>query len=419
MTMHRREFLKATGVGAAALPLASLVNPLRDKTLRIGLVGCGGRGTSAAMQALNADKDCVLYSLGDLFPDRLASSLSGLTENYAERIQVEESRQHVGFDAFQKVVEEVDVVLFATPPAFRPAHLKAAVKAGCHVFCEKPVAVDAPGVRSVLETAAAARAKGLSMASGFCWRSALSHRAIYGHIHAGALGPVRHIYGNYMAGGLWSKQRQSGWTDLEFQLRNWLYYTALSGDHLVEQAVHSVDKILWAKRDQPPARAIGVGGRQVRTEAIFGHIYDHFGITYEWEDGCTAQLQCRQQNGTHMENIDRIVCADGVAHVDGWAGNYRFEGAKEWVYDGPGNNMYQTEHDELFESIRNGGGLNQGVSMAYSTLAAIMGRMAAYTGQRITWDQAMNSEEKLTPERWEFGPGLAAEVAMPGKTKFH
>ena len=263
--LPRRQFLKATGIGAAAIPFAGLVTPAAgmpmNGPLRVGLVGCGGRGTGAAMQALSADKDVVLVAMGDLFADRLASSHNGLAENFGDRVQVEESRRFVGFDAYQKVIAEVDVILFATPPAFRPMHIAAAVEAGLHVFCEKPIAVDAHGVRSVLETAKLAQKKGLSLASGFCWRAANGHRAFYDRIHNGGIGELRHVYATYLAGGLWYKERQPEWTDLEYQLRNWLYYTALSGDHIAEQAVHSVDKIMWAKNDVPPASATALGGR--------------------------------------------------------------------------------------------------------------------------------------------------------------
>lgn len=418
--LPRRDFLKATGAGVAALPfLSNQAFAGGQDTLKVGLVGCGGRGTGAAMQAISADPGVTLWSMGDLFADRLASSLEGLTANFGTRVDVPEGRQHVGFDAYQKVIAEVDVVLFATPPVFRPMHLAAAVDAGRHVFCEKPVAVDGPGVRSVLETAALAKAKNLSLASGFCWRAAWGHRALYNQILEGnGIGDVRHVYATYLAGGVWYKKRQESWTDLEYQLRNWYYYTPFSGDHLVEQAIHSVDKILWAKGNEAPINATAMGGRQVRTSEKYGNIYDHFGVVYEWADGTQGHLQTRQQNGCHGENLDRIIGADGVAHIDGWQNKLVIEGPRPWKYDGPGNDMYQTEHDELFASIRAGQPLNQGVSMAHSTLAAIMGRMSAYTGQRITWQQAMESTEDLTPKEWAFGRGIEVEIATPGKTKF-
>ncbi|MDA0667272.1 MAG: Gfo/Idh/MocA family oxidoreductase [Planctomycetota bacterium] len=418
--LPRREFLKTTAAGVAALPILRATAYAGGKdTLRVGLVGCGGRGTGAAFQAIQADPGVVLWSMGDLFADRLESSLGGLNENFAERVDVPAVRQHVGFDAYKQVIAEVDVVLFATPPVFRPMHLAEAVEAGRHVFCEKPVAVDTPGVHSVLKTAKLAKEKGLSLASGFCWRAAYGHRGLYDRILNGnAIGDVRHVYATYLAGGVWYKDRKEEWTDLEYQLRNWYYYSNFSGDHIVEQAIHSVDKILWAKGDEMPVSATAMGGRQVRTAEKYGNIYDHFGVVYEWADGTQGHLLTRQQNGCHSENLDRIVGSDGIAHIDGWANRFVVEGARPWKYEGANNDMYQTEHDELFASIRAGAAMNQGVSMAQSTMAAILGRMSAYTGKRITWEQAMASKENLTPQSWEFGTGIEVVQATPGKTKF-
>ncbi len=417
--LPRREFLKTTA-GIVALPLLQTTAFAGAReSLRVGLIGCGGRGTGAAMQAIQADPGVVLWSMGDLFADRLASSLAGIQEYFADRLQVPPSRQHVGFEAFQNVISEVDVVLLATPPVFRPQHLAAAVDAGKHVFCEKPVAVDAPGVRSVLATAKRAKEKGLSLASGFCWRAAFGYRAIYKRIlEESGIGDVRHVYATYLAGGVWFKERKPDWTDLEYQLRNWYYYTNFSGDHIVEQAIHSVDKLLWAKNDALPIHATAMGGRQVRTDSKYGNIYDHFGVVYEWEDGTQGHLQTRQQDGCHSENLDRIIGADGIAWIDGWANRFEIKGARPWKYEGPVNNMYQTEHDDLFASIRAGAAMNQGVKMAHSTLAAIMGRMSAYTGKRIHWQQALESQQNLTPDSWQFGPGIEVEVAVPGKTAF-
>lgn len=416
--MNRRTFLKGAGVGIAATSLlGSNAVANSAKELRVGLIGCGGRGTGAAIQALNADPDVVLYAMGDLTADRLASSYSGLVENFGERVQADATRQFVGFDAFEKVIEQVDVILLATPPVFRPQHLRAAVEAGRHVFCEKPVAVDGKGVRSVLETADMAKAKGLSLASGFCWRAAFGHRALYQRINQGAIGNVVAVHATYMAGQLWYKERQESWSDLDYQLRNWVYYAQLSGDHVVEQAIHSVDKIMWAKGDETPASVMATGGRQTRTDSKYGNVFDHFSAVYDWADGTQATLQCRQMKGCHMENLDRVTGSTGIAYLDGWAGKFEIKGENDWKYDGPDNNMYQTEHDDLFESIRNGGAMNQGVEMAHSTLAAIMTRMSAYTGKVVSWDQALNSQLDLTPQQWLGGPGVDVTVPEPGKTK--
>lgn len=416
----RRDFLKKTGVAAAALPIAS---PLafaggQDK-LRVGLVGCGGRGSGAIRQALAADPGTVVVALADMFPDKVTGCYEGLKAQMPERLEMGDAECFTGLEGFREVISRVDVVLLATPPGFRPQHLRAAIEAGKHVFCEKPVAVDAPGVRSVLESARLAQEQGLSLASGFCWRAYQPKRAIYERIHSGAIGDLKMIFADYLAGDPWGRRRLGQEpTELHTQIRNWLYYTALSGDFIVEQAVHSIDKMMWAKQDEPPLRATALGGRQVRIEPEFGDVYDHFGVLYEWADGTQGLLQCRQINGCTMENLDRVHGSEGTAYIDGWADKLTIEGAHAWSWDGESNAMYQTEHDELFADIRAGGGkLNQGVAMAHSTMAAILGRMSAYTGQRLTWEQALASQQQLTPDAWDGTP-LSVEVAMPGQTKF-
>jgi myo-inositol 2-dehydrogenase/D-chiro-inositol 1-dehydrogenase len=418
--MNRRKFLKGTVAGLAA---SSLTSPkgfasYSARELRVGLVGCGGRGTGAAIQALKADPDAVLWAMADLTEDRLEQSFNGLKTNFPDRCQAEKERRYFGFDAYQDVIKDVDVVLLATPPAFRPEHLKASIDLGKHVFAEKPIAVDSFGVRSVLKSAKIAKEKGLSLASGFCWRAAFGHRAVYQRIHQGQIGAVKNIHATYMAGGLWHKERQSNWSDLEYQLRNWLYYYQLSGDHVVEQACHSIDKIMWAKQDTPPDSVLATGGRQMRTEPKYGNIFDHFAGVFSWGDGSQATLQCRQMNGCHMENLDRVIGATGTAYIDGWANKFAIDGAEDWQYEGLSNDMYQTEHDEFFESIRTNGGLNQGVEMAHSTLAAIMIRMSAYTGQEVTWNQALESEENFVPKEWLVtSPPFDTAIARPGQTK--
>jgi len=371
------------------------------------------------MQALAADKGTVLWAMADAFMDRLDSSLSGLMKNQPEgRVQVPAERRFVGFDGFKKVVDECDVVLLASTPAFRPEHLKYAIEKGRHVFCEKPVAVDAHGLRSVMETVQVAKAKKLCLASGFCWRAHLPKRAAYQEIAEGRLGDVRLAYATYLAGGLWHKGHNPEWSEMEYHLRNWLYHTYLSGDHIVEQAVHSIDKIMWAFGDQAPLSAVAVGGRQQRTHEKYGDIWDHFSVIYEYPGGAQGHLLTRQWNGASSGNRDRVLGEKGIAHIDGWANRMVFEGENPWNYSGPTNDMYQTEHDELFAAIRNGEALNQGDEMCRSTQAGILGRMAAYTGASITWEQGLQSEERLTPETWEWSDRPTPTPAIPGPNTF-
>jgi myo-inositol 2-dehydrogenase / D-chiro-inositol 1-dehydrogenase len=421
VTSTRRQFIKtstAAGLALGTLVIPRMAHAVGGETVRVGLIGCGGRGTGAAMQAISADPNAQLTSLGDLFEDRLVGSIKSLKEQKPQQVSATPDSCFTGIDAYKKVIDSgVDVVVLTTPPHFRPAHIRAAITAGKHVFCEKPIAVDAPGVRSFLESTEMAKGKGLSIVSGFCWRYNFAERAAFERIHDGAVGDIQNIYSYYNTSGLWSHARKPEWTDMEFQIRNWLYYTWLSGDHLVEQAVHSVDKVGWAMRDKPPVRAIAQGGRQVRTDAVYGHIFDHFAVVYEWENGTRAFLNTRQQDGCASGVQDHIVGTKGVCNIN--SGNSQvIKGEVNWRYAGERNNMYQTEHDELFAAIRAGKPINDGVRTANSTMMAILGRMAAYTGQVITWDQAMESKEDLTPPSYDFGPIATPPVAMPGKTKF-
>jgi predicted dehydrogenase len=282
-TLSRREFiaLSAAAAGSVAMPSA---RAQEGGTLRVGLVGCGGRGTGAAAQALQADKNTKLVAMGDAFADRLETSLKTLRqqENLAEKLDVSPERCFVGFDAYRRVIENVDVVLLATPPHFRPIHIKAAIKAGKHVFAEKPVAADAPGVRSVLETCEEARQKKLAVLSGLCLRFSAGYREMIKRIREGAIGEIRTLQANDFRGPIWVKPRQPGWTDMEYHMRNWYYFTWLSGDFNVEQHVHMLDLCAWVMGDQYPVSAVGTGGRQARTGPEYGNIYDHHSVIYEY-----------------------------------------------------------------------------------------------------------------------------------------
>lgn len=423
----RRTFIKGTSAAAAGTILAPymLVREsafaANSDILKVGLIGCGGRGTGAANQALNADKNVVLTAMGDVFRDQLESSLKSLKQAVPDRVQVTPEKQFVGLDAFQKVIDSgVDVVLLASPPGFRPEHLKAAVAAGKHIFCEKPVATDAPGIRSVLESVQVAKQKKLAWVAGFCWRYDRPRREFFKRVHGGAIGEIRAIYATYYTGPVKpmppASTRKPGMTDLEWQLRNWYNFTWMCGDSLVEQAVHSVDKVAWAMKDEMPLKAVAVGGRQIPAEG--GDIFDHFEVNYEYKGGARAFLGCRQQTSCHNENNDYLMGEKGYADIKSGRLEIR-SGADVWRSREPGNDMYQTEHDELFASIRSGAPINDGLWEANSCMMAIMGRMAAYTGAEVTWEMAMESKEQLVPSplawdaKLEFRP-----VPRPGVTKF-
>lgn len=430
-TLSRRAFL---GKSAAALATttfaASFPSIVRgaanDTPLRVALVGCGGRGSGAANQALKADKGAVLVAMADAFQDRLATSLSNLRNVFKdtpEKVAVTPETSFVGLDGIDKVLAmpDVDVVLLTAPPGFRPEHFEKCVKAGKHTFCEKPVAVDAPGYRRFMAAAKESKAKNLAVQSGFCWRAHLMERDVYKRVLGGELGKVQAAHGTYMGGTPWVKERQPGWTDLEYQLRNWIHMTWLSGDHLIEQAIHTVDKISWAFDDIAPVSAQGMGGRQQRTEEKYGNGWDHFSIVYDYGEQRRAFMMSRQQAGCWGDVSDYIYGTKGILQKrSGTMAAIRFADGNTWKYNGPKNDMYQTEHDELFASIRAGKPVNFAEKLAHSSMVGILGRMASYTGQPVTWEEAINSKEQLAPTEpltWDMKLPVAP-IAMPGRTKF-
>ena len=414
-SVTRRDFVRGGAVAAGALMSSPLAFAQGSDRLKVGLIGCGGRGTGAATQALNADPGVVLWAMGDTFADRMKSSRDALVRHAGDRVDVPSSRQFLGFDAYQAVIDSgVDVVLLTTPPNFRPMHLAAAVQAGKHIFCEKPMAVDATGVRSVMQSAAEAKRRNLSLVSGFCWRYSLPERATYQKIHDGAIGDVVSVHTTYHAGPLGKRPRQPEWTDMEWQMRNWWHFRWLSGDHIVEQACHSIDKIHWAMNGRLPISASALGGRFMREGAESGNVYDHFTVIYEYDDGTRCFHTCRQMPHCSYDNTDFITGTKGTCYVNGWGPTHVIEGEFSWVYEGPRRDMYQVEHDDLFRSIRNGTPINDGRWMTESTQMAIMGRMAAYSGQIITWDDALASTEDWTPPHFAFSDLGVPPVARPG-----
>jgi myo-inositol 2-dehydrogenase/D-chiro-inositol 1-dehydrogenase len=429
----RRDFLKTSAAAGAILSAPAILSSNvfateNSDTLRVGLVGCGGRGTGAANQALAADPNVVLTAMGDVFPEKIQPALRDLKvngakaeNNYADRIKVTSEKCFSGLDAYQKVIDSgVDVVLLCSPPGFRPVHLEAAIKAGKHAFCEKPVATDAPGVRSVLESCKLAKEKHLAVVAGLCWRYEGARREFYKRIHDGAIGDIRSIYATYLTGPVKpmppASERPAAMGDLEWQIRNWYNFSWISGDGLVEQAVHSVDKIAWAMKDVPPLKAIAVGGRQTANPG--GNIYDHIFVVYEFPDEMRAFMGQRQINNCANDNSDYLTGTAGTAKIPGWQSPV-IRGKETWRYRGPKPvDMYQQEHNELFASIRKREPINDGHWMAQSTLMGIMARTAAYTGQEVTWEEISNSQQRLVPEKLDWNAKLeVAPLPIPGFTK--
>lgn len=434
MNYSRRKFLKTAGIttiaGMAATNyvLGSNAWTLNTNTLKVGLVGCGSRGTAAAVEALNADPNVVLTAMADAFGDQLESSYAALVSQMPDKVQVTQQHKFVGLDAYQRLMAaDVDVVLLAAPPAFRPAHLEAAVNAGKHIFCEKPFAVDAPGLRRVIAASEKAKSQRLALVSGFCWRYHHPKRETFGRVLDGKIGNILSAESTYNTGELWYRERQSNWTDFEYQLRNWLYYNWLSGDHIVEQAIHSLDMMQWALGDKLPVKVTGSGGRQKRVDGKFGNVYDHFAVVYEYDDNVKGFFSCRQQENTAPAYAVDLVGDKGRCLVDCRTGGHQIFGRKAWSYDdqtkftdenayknATSRSMYQQEHDELFASIRNNKPRYDGDWMVKSNLIALAGRMAGYTGQTVLITDALASNVVLFPENVSWDTKYEVPVAVPG-----
>ncbi len=405
----RRDFLKtgsaavATGVAAANLAaVAPSAYAAGTDQIKVGLVGCGGRGSGAAANALQADPHADLVAVADAFEDNAKTSLGRLRTQtkIAGQIKVPDDAIYSGLDAYKRVIDDVDVVMLATPPGFRPVHLRAAVDAGKHVFTEKPMATDAPGLRSVLESVEIAKQKNLALLAGFCWRYDYQKRALFERVLDGQIGQVRAVYGTYLTAPVKpmppANKRPAGMSDLEWQIRNWYNFTWLSGDGLVEQACHTVDWVAWAFGDKHPESATAVGGRQIPAEG--GNIYDHIEVNFLFENDARGFLAQRQNSGCYNQNSLYILGTKGTGKLAPKSMITDLDGKTVWEYDGDRNNMYDTEHNEFFASIRSGKHINDGDRMANSTLMALMGRMAGYTGKEITWDMALNSQLTRVPE---------------------
>ena len=418
----RRNFVKTSSTLSVGSLIASphiLKAVKNDSVIKVGLVGIGGRGSGAAAQAMNADPNVALTAIGDLFADRIKLRSRILKARGREKYQVTDETTFTGFDAYKKVIDSgVDVVILTTPPAFRPQHLEYAVEKGVHCFFEKPVAVDALGVRKVIELAKKAKSKNLSFMSGFCWRHHKPKQEVFGKILDGSIGQVNAMYSTYNGGEVWKKKREEAWGDLEAQSRNWNAHLWLSGDSIVEQAVHCIDMMQWAMGEKLPTHAEGSGGRQVYNDMDkYGNIYDHFAVVYQWENGSRGYHFSRQQNGTagsyELELFgNKGFCSAKNRHlIDA--------GENSWRYRGENNDMYQAEHNTLFQSIREGNPFNDGERAAHSTMVAILGRMVAYSGQKITYEDALNSKEALVPSNMSWDMDLPVPPPpTPGVSRF-
>ncbi len=424
----RRQFLKVTTGAAAAvavnrLSVSRAMHPGGSDLLRVGLIGCGGRGSGAVVNALNADDNVQLVAMADAFEWRIAESLKQLKTLHSGRVNVNTEHQFVGLESYRQLLEsDVDVVLIAVPSHFTPIILKASVDAGKHVFCEKTHAVDAPGVTMVMEAGEVARRKGLCVVSGLAWRYHTGVQETMKRIHDGAIGEIHTIQEICNTGSLRSLPRRPGMTEMEYQIYDWYDFNWLSADLPGLNMVHNVDKGAWALHDQPPMKAWGMGGREVRKGPTFGDVFDHHATVYEYGDGVRMYAYCRQIGGTFTEVSDKFVGTKGRCDLL----RHTIEGETNWRYEGPACNRFDREHVALFSAIRSGNPVNNSTYMARSSLLALMATWCSHTGEVISWQQALNSRRQVKPREYTMDavpPTLPdAEgnypIAVPGLTKF-
>lgn len=429
----RRSFVQKTALATSGLltvPLSveAMANVYGAKKLKLALVGCGGRGSGAAVQALTADENVELVAMADAFADRIEKSLNGIKDHFdgKKKIEVKEKNCFVGFDAYKKAIDLADVVILTTPPGFRPYHFEYAIANDKHVFMEKPVATDPVGIRKVLATAKIAKAKKLNVVVGLQRHYQTKYIDIKQRIDQGAIGKIRSGQVYWNDAGVWVKKRQAGQSELEYQMRNWYYFNWLCGDHILEQHIHNIDVANWFIGDYPVS-AQGMGGRQVRNGKDHGEIFDHHFVEFTYASGAVISSQCRHIPGT-MRRVDEVFQGTqgsveiGKGLITDLEGNSQYKYPRKWGED---SNPYQVEHDRLFASIRNGGVIADAENGAMSTLTAILGRMATYTGKKITLEEALNSELHLMPETvtWDSTPPSVPDsegnypIPTPGKTK--
>ena len=430
----RREFLKKSATAAAGaavvgnLGIARNAHAQGSDQIKIALIGCGGRGTGAAINALSnkATPNVKLVAMADAFKGRVNHCLAAVKGRYKDRVDVPEERQFIGLDCYRKAIDcGVDMVLLCTPPGFRPAQFEAAVEAGKHVFMEKPVATDAPGVRRIMAANEKAKEKGLVVAVGHHLRHENKHREIIKQIHDGAIGRIKYMRAYYNSAGVRVRPRKPDQTEMQYQVRNWYYFTWLSGDHIVEQHVHDLDVCNWMNGDTHPVEANGMGGRQVRVGKDYGEIFDHHAVEFTYADGVKMFSQCRHIPGCWNSFSEHAHGAKGYADIQGHGRSVLCVDGQKPMRWRRGPDGHQVEHDNLFAALLAGKPYNEGDYGATATMTAILGRMATYSGKVVTWDQGLSSELDLSPASytWDADPPAKPDkdgyyaCAIPGVTK--
>ena len=435
--LSRRNFVKGSSLltgGLLLTPSLLGATPLAHQTkkLKIAVVGCGGRGSGAVIQALKADDNTELVAMADAFEDRLEDAYTRFNKIFGEdRIKVDASHKFVGFGSYKKAIDAADVVILTTPPGFRPQHFEYAVSQDKHIFMEKPVATDVAGIKKVLAAAKVAQAKKLNVVVGLQRHYQPSYEATYSRIQSGEIGNIvsGQVYWN--SSGVWVRPREASQTEIEYQMRNWYYFNWLCGDHILEQHIHNIDVANWFIGGHP-TQAQGMGGRETRNGKDHGQIFDHHFVEFEYASGAVISSQCRHQKGCMNRVSETFQGTAGTSHTDG-GGNAilkSYAGNEIYKHDGENDlNPYQIEHNRLFKSIRNGEVINNAEYGAESTMTAILGRMATYSGKTITWDEAMASDLKIVPDEdtltWNSIPPAIRDAAgnypipVPGITKFN
>jgi myo-inositol 2-dehydrogenase / D-chiro-inositol 1-dehydrogenase len=421
-SFNRRNFVKSAAILGAATSVKAFdikKNASNDKPLKIALIGCGGRGTGAAMQAMKVRKGVQLVAIADAFQDKAEGSYKRLSRH--PQSKVTEDNVFHGFEAYKKAIDsDCDLVILTTPPHFRPIHLEYAISKNKHVFMEKPVAVDGPGIRSVIQSSKLAEEKGLMLACGLQRHHQFDYRESIQHCQNGGIGNFQYAKVYWNSGGVWTRKREDGMSEMEYQMKNWYYFNWLCGDHIVEQHIHNLDVINWLKGTHPVSCS-GMGGRQVRTGNEHGEIYDHFFTEYQYADGTQMFSQARHIKGCNNA-VEEIAYGDkGTCHFK----NHKITGATDWKFKGKKVSGHQQEWYHLIEALDKGEVYNEGFTGAEATLTAIMGRMANYSGKTVTWEQALNSKETLAPDAytWSGAPPTAPNadgsynIPTPGRYK--
>ena len=423
----RRSFIKKAGVlaaGSAAvgLSLERSAHAAGKKEIKFGLIGCGGRGSGAAGNAMNGGKDVKLVAMADWFDFKALDSRKRLKEMYKDQVAVDDDHVFSGFDGYKKVMEsDIDAVLIACSPHFQAPYLKAGIDAGKHVFVEKPHSLDAPGLRTVQQACDDAKKKNLNVVSGLCWRYSPEVRETVKQIRDGAIGDIVNAQVCYMASPYRLTERDPKWSELEWQMRNWYHFFWLAGDQCLQQLIHTADRASFAFGDTKPQAVLGIGGRSACFGEKYGDLFDHQCIVFEYEDGKQLTGICRNQLGTDSQETDMIFGTKGKACLkDG-----RITGENKWRYKGENKNMYDVEHEELFGAIRNGTTINNGDYMLNSTMMLLMGTYAVWTGKRLTWDEVWNTKTTVTQPayNWDMKPPVMPnatgeyDIPIPGITK--